>query len=197
MGRPREHDQRTAAALLDASEHVIEAGGPEALSLRQVARRARTTTRAVYGLFGSKEGLIVALGNRAFEILGAGVRALPTTKDPVADLVDAGIVVFRRFALDHPSLFRIGIQRAAISKNLAQRFRRTRLEALAELQQRVARLSHKHRGGGHTLSETTIAFHALCEGLAELELRGLLPAGREERLWRHAFTALLTGFTGA
>jgi len=46
-------------------------------------------------------------------------------------------------------------------------------------------------------SETTIAFHALCEGLAALELRGLLPAGHEERLWRHAFIALLTGFTDA
>jgi len=197
MGRPREHDERTAAALLNAAEHVIEAGGPEALSLRLVARRAHTTTRAVYGLFGSKEGLIVALGNRAFEILRAGIRARPTTEDPVADLVEAGVVVFRRFALNHPSLFRIGIQRDAISKTLAERFRPTRLEALALLQQRVDRLSHKRKRGGQVPSETTIAFHALCEGLAALELRGLLPAGHEERFWRHAFTALLTGFTGA
>ena len=197
MGRPREHDERTAAALLDSAERLIETGGPEALSLRQIAHRARTTTRAVYGLFGSKEGLIVALGNRAFEILGAGIRALPITKDPVADLVDAGVLVFRRFALEHPSLFRIGIQRDALSKSLAERFRPTRLEALALLQQRVDRLSDKRRRGGHMSSETTIAFHALCEGLAALELRGLLPAGHEERLWRHAFIALLTGFTDA
>jgi len=99
MGRPREHDERTAAALLDSAERLIETGGPEALSLRQIAHRARTTTRAVYGLFGSKEGLIGALGNRAFEILGAGIRALPITKYPVADLFDAGVLVFRGFAL--------------------------------------------------------------------------------------------------
>ena len=195
MGRPREHDERTAAALLDSAERLIETGGPEALSLRQIAHRALTTTRAVYGLFGSKEGLIVALGNRAFEILGAGIRALPITKDPVADLVDAGVLVFRRFALEHPSLFRIGID--ALSKSLAERFRPTRLEALALLQQRVDRLSDKRRRGGHMSSETTIAFHALCEGLAALELRGVLPAGHEERLWHHTFIALLTGFTDA
>lgn len=190
MGRPREHDEQTATALLDAAERLVEAGGPNSLSLRRLARRARTTTRAVYGLFGSKEGLIVALGNRAFEILGAGVRALPTTSDPVADLVEAGLVVFRRFAVDHPSLFRLAIERDAITDDLVGGFRSTQREALAELQRRVARLGQR----GDALDET-IEFHALCQGLAALELRGLLPAGREERLWRHALAALVTGFT--
>ena len=37
-------------------------------------------------------------------------------------------------------------------------------------------------------------FHALCEGLAAIELRGLLPAGDEERIWRDALSALVRGF---
>src|SRR5471030_2163532 len=98
MGRPREHDDRMACALLDAAERILQADGPDALSIRHVAEDVGTTTRAVYSLFGSKDGLIVALGVRAFEMLGASIRALPETKDPVADLVEAGVVVFREFA---------------------------------------------------------------------------------------------------
>src|SRR6266536_2358768 len=104
------HDARTADALLDAAERIILEGGIDALSVRTVAARVGTTTRAVYSLFGSKERLMAALGVRAFEMLGAGVAALPTTADPAADLVAAGTTVFRRFAVEHPALFRIAMQ---------------------------------------------------------------------------------------
>src|SRR4051794_17905331 len=112
MGRPREHDAETAAALVDAAERVLQAQGLEALTVRRVATEVGTSTRAVYSLFGSKQGLVIALGQRAFEILGEGLEALPETDDPAADIVESGMLVFRRFALDHPSLFRmIALQR--------------------------------------------------------------------------------------
>ena len=66
MGRPREHDERTAERLLDAAERIVEAKGLDSLSVRVVAHATGTTTRAVYSLFGSKDGLVVALGKRAF-----------------------------------------------------------------------------------------------------------------------------------
>src|SRR6478609_8874148 len=76
MGRPRVHDEATAEALLDAAERIVAADGPEALSTRRVADQAGTTTRAVYSLFESKEGLLVALGNRAFQMLGSWVDSI-------------------------------------------------------------------------------------------------------------------------
>src|SRR5579859_8217337 len=105
MGRPRLHDEETAEALLDAAELMIAADGPDALSLRRLSEQTQTSTRAVYSLFGSKDGLVLALAQRAFEMLDAGIHALPTTADPAADLVDAGVLVFRQFAIEHPSLF--------------------------------------------------------------------------------------------
>jgi AcrR family transcriptional regulator len=105
VGRPRRHAERTARALLDAAERIVESEGLKALSVRRVADEAGTTTRAVYSLFGSKQGLVIALGKRAFELLGTAIAALPTTPDPAADLVEAGVAVFRRFAVEHPSLF--------------------------------------------------------------------------------------------
>src|SRR5947209_4557288 len=92
------HDERTAAALLDAAERIIQEHGVERVSVRGLAGQVGTTTRAVYSLFGSKDGLLVALGTRAFEMLGAAVAALPETDDAAADLVRAAVVVFREFA---------------------------------------------------------------------------------------------------
>lgn len=149
-------------------------------------------------LFGSKDGLIVALADRAFEMLGAGIRALPTSEDPAADLVEAGVIVFRRFAVDHPSLFRLAFQhREPTPSQLWPSARPTQQAALAGLHQRIARLHHTGGFADPAVSEATIEFYALCEGLAALELRGLLPTGNEERLWRHALTALVSGLNHA
>lgn len=192
MGRPRVHDERTAEALLDAAERIVEADGPDALSLRRLAEQTQTSTRAVYSLFGSKDGLIAALAQRAFGILAAGIHALPTGEDPVADLVEAGAVVFRRFAVDHPSLFTLAFQqRNATVSQMWPDVRAVQQTGLAGLRQRIARLAQAREDGA--VSEATIAFHALCEGLAALELRALLPVGEEDRIWRHALIALVGG----
>jgi AcrR family transcriptional regulator len=192
MGRPREHDERTAAALVEAAERIVDAGGLQALSVRGVADEVGTTTRAVYSLFGSKEGLFVALGTRAFEILGCSIGAMPATDDPAADLIEAGIAVFRRFAIDHPSLFRIGVQLAL--PQLGNEFGAAFAESFGGLQVKVARVEDAGLLGRRSVRDAALEFHALCEGLAALELRGMLTPGGEERMWRDAITALVTGF---
>jgi AcrR family transcriptional regulator len=194
MGRPKEHDEHTAAALLDAAERIVLADGLDGLSVRGVADAVGTTTRAVYSLFGSKDGLLVALGTRAFELLGAAINALATTDDPAADLVEAGIEVFRRFAIEHPMLFRIGVQRTLLSPDLAGRFRAAAHEAFAGLEARMSRLEEAGLLGPRTVGDAACEFHALCEGLAAVELRRLMPAGEESRIWRDALTALVAGF---
>ncbi len=194
MGRPRLHDEQTAEALLDAAERMIAADGPDAISLRRLAEQTQTSTRAVYSLFGSKDGLVSALAQRAFAMLGAGIHALQTTADPAADLVDAGVIVFRRLAIEHPSLFRLAFQhRNTTPSQQWPKLRPTQQAALAGLNERIARFGRARGLNDQAASEATIEFHALCEGLATLELRGVLPTGNEERLWRHALTALVNG----
>ena len=194
MGRRREHDERTAVALLDAAERIIQDQGVEGVSVRGVAEDVGTTTRAVYSLFGSKDGLLVALGTRAFDLLGAAVAALPETDDPAADLVRAAVVVFRQFATDHPILFAIGFKRVLPTPELASRFDAARLRALAELETRLRRLDRAGLLGGRSVRDAACQFHALCEGLADMELRGGLARGREEEMWSDAVSALVAGF---
>lgn len=97
--------------------------------MRRVADEVGTTAPAVYSLFGSKDGLLVTLGTRAFEMLGAAVAALPESDEPASDLVHVATVVFRRFAISHPILFGIGFQRNLVAPELASQFDAARLRA--------------------------------------------------------------------
>ncbi|HLZ72692.1 MAG TPA: TetR/AcrR family transcriptional regulator [Dehalococcoidia bacterium] len=194
MGRPKEHDDCTALALLDAAERLVVANGIEALSVRRVAGAVGTTTRAVYSVFGSKDGLVIALGARAFDLLRAAIDGLPQTDDPAADLVEAGVSVFRRFVLQHPALFRLAVQRVEVQADLAEGFRGAADHALDGLRSRLARLAAAGRLGARPLTDALYEFHALCEGLAALELRCAFPEDDAERIWRDALAALLAGW---
>jgi AcrR family transcriptional regulator len=191
VGRPREHDERTAAGLLDAAERTIAADGVDALSLREVARGAGTTTRAIYSLFGSKDGLLGALGVRAFNLLQREVEALPVTDQSWDDLVEAALI-FRRFALEHPALFTIAFHRA--DPAISPRFRAARMDALAALHKRFEPLDDANLLGGRSVSEAAMQFSALCEGVAWTELRGNPLPPDPEGFWRNAFHALIAGF---
>ena len=191
MGRPREHDENTAAALLAAAERLLQERSTAALSLREVASGAGVSTRAVYSLFGSKEALLGALGTRAMELLHEGIDAIPVTDDPRSDLVQAALM-FRRFALGHPALFDVAFHRA--DPAVRPRFRATAGQALSALTRRFEPLAAAGLLGGRSVPEAVLAFHGLCEGMAVVELRGVPFDVDHERLWRDAFRALLAGF---
>jgi AcrR family transcriptional regulator len=194
MGRPRQHDERIAAALLDVAERVVADGGVEALSVRRLAGAIDVSTRAVYSLFGSKDGLIIALGTQAFNLLGDGLDAVPTTDDPAEDLVEAGVLVFRRFTLGHPALFTIGVLQTGVPADIAREFRSAQETALERLHARIGRLKQAGRLGTRSEPRAAVEFHALCEGLAALERRGILPVDEAEHLWRDALRALVAGW---
>jgi AcrR family transcriptional regulator len=192
MGRRREHDEKTAAALLDAAERIVAEQGIDALSLREVARDAGTTTRAIYSLFGSKDGLLGALGVRAFNLLQREIEALPSSDQPSDDLIEVALI-YRRFALEHPALFSIAFHRA--DPAIWPRFRAAAVDALAVLDKRFEPLADADLLGGRSVSEASTQFRALGEGAAWTELRGNPLPPDPERFWRNAFHALITGFT--
>jgi AcrR family transcriptional regulator len=197
MGRPREYDEKTAEALLEAAERIVNEGDLEALSVRRVADEIGVTTRAVYSLFGSKDGLVVALGARAFDLLKASLDASPMTGEPASDLIAAGALIFRRFALGHPALFRIGVQRMSVAPELACQFLDAANHAMGSLHGRISRLADYNRLGARSVAEAACEFHALCEGLAAIELRGIVTPDAAERLWRSAIGALVAGWSAA
>ena len=199
MGRPREHDEQTRIALRAAAERLVAEGGPDALSVRAVADIAGTTTRAVYSVFGSKEGLVAALAQTAFELLHSRIDARPETQDAAADLVDVGANVFRGLVRDHPALYRIAFQRIVPGLQAGADLTEARERAFAQLQAKVRRLQDAGLLGRKSVLDAALEVNAMMEGLANAELRGatlpILPAGEEDRAWRDALTTVIRGFT--
>jgi|RhiMetdeSRZDD1v2_1073273.scaffolds.fasta_scaffold990506_2 AcrR family transcriptional regulator len=200
MGRPRRHDERTRAALLAAAEEIVAEGGPAALSVRAVAEGAGTTTRAVYSLFGSKDGLLVeALAHEAFAFLVTEIDELAETDDPAADLIAIGVQVFRRLVLEHPALYRIAFQRVVPGLDASPELVATRQEAWDQLIAKVERLGAVGLLGTKSPAEAAVEFIAMSEGLGNSELRGavlrLLPEGDEEDTWRNALTTVVRGWS--
>lgn len=181
---------------------MVERHGPAALSVRAVAEAAGTTTRAVYSLFGSKEGLLVdAVAQGAFEFLFDEIAKLEETDDPVTDLVDVGVDVVRRLVLEHPTLYRIAFQRIVPGLDGGPELTAARQRAWNQLVAKVARLEPVGLLGGRPPAEAALALNAMMEGLANAELRGavlrLLPEGSEPQAWRTALTTLVRGFAVA
>jgi AcrR family transcriptional regulator len=199
VGRPRVHDEETRATLRAMAEQLVAEGGASAFSVRAVAERAGTSTRAVYSLFGSKEGLLVdALAQDAFTFLADGMDNASETDDPAADLVEIGVSVFRRLVLERPALYRIAFQRIVPDFRAGPELTEARERSLSRLLAKVQRVADAGQLGSTSVRDGAVAFNAMCEGLANSELRGtilrILPAGEEERAWRDSLTALVRGF---
>lgn len=188
-------------ALLDAAERIVAQSGPHALSVRSVALQVGTTTRAVYSVFGSKGGLLAGLAQRAFEFLRDELDALPETADAERDLISCGVDVYRRFVLERPSLYRIAFQRVIPGLELTDELRAAREEAFGRLVHRVERIAAAERLRNRSARAAAVEFNAMCEGLANAELRGgtlrMLPEGQEERAWREAFETLVRGLAAS
>ena len=128
-------------------------------------------------------------------MLAAAIDALPTTPDPGADLVEAGVNGFRRLVVEHPALFQLGIQQTHATDEQLVEIRGAAERAWTVLTARVTRLQQQGRLGTRSVNEAATAFHALCEGLAALEVRRAFPAKAAEHLWRDSLTALVEGFS--
>jgi AcrR family transcriptional regulator len=84
----RHHHGALRRALLDAVAEVVLESGPEAVSLRECARRAGVSHSAAAPHFGDKRGLLTAFATEGNERLAAAmeaaVAALPTAETPAA-----------------------------------------------------------------------------------------------------------------
>jgi AcrR family transcriptional regulator len=190
VGRPREHGDATRVALLAAAERLIDEEGPDAAGVRSVADEVGTSTRAVYSVFGSKQGLLEALATRFFEELHAAIDAVPLTEDPGADLVEAAMQAFRGTVIKHPSLYRLVFLRIVPDLELGPEFGRVAYDAFGRMQALVERVAP-----GPGVHERALAWHALTEGLASMEVRGqMLDTLNAERIWRDALSSFVRGF---
>jgi AcrR family transcriptional regulator len=97
---------RTATAdlgdlLIDAASELLEAEGPEALSVRRIAAHAGVAPMSVYNRFGAKEGLVDEVFSRHALRLAHICDGIDRDRDVIEQLQGASLI-YRRFALDRP-----------------------------------------------------------------------------------------------
>jgi AcrR family transcriptional regulator len=198
MGRPKEHDEATRARLLDAAEHLSAAHGWEALTVRRIAEEAGTSTRAVYALFASKEGLEQALHQAMFTRLRDLLQACEPTDDPRRDIA-AQSLAYRQWAVERPERYALAMHRfvGQRSRPRSDEGLAVSREALGELRQAVRRCHDAGLLLGDREPEDVVThMRALVHGLAEFENLGLLGPDPEAQ-WMAAVSAQLDGYVRA
>ncbi|HET7017489.1 MAG TPA: TetR/AcrR family transcriptional regulator [Streptosporangiaceae bacterium] len=197
MGRPREHGTATRAALLTTATALLSSEGVDAVTVRRVAAETGTTTRAVYSLFGDKDGLLRALFGEIAETMRRYHLAVPEREDPVAELAELASA-YRAAAREHPDLYPLYIGRAAYSLRPTAADIAHSFTSFERVEDAVRRAVKSGRFPGRAPEAIVVQLWSLVHGLASIELSGFL--GDEDQAaarWRDAVSAALTGYQQA
>ncbi|AWL38889.1 MULTISPECIES: TetR/AcrR family transcriptional regulator [unclassified Streptomyces] len=166
-------------ALLTAALDVVAADGPDALSLRDLARRAGVSHAAPAHHFKDRAGLLTAVAAEGYALFADALAGAP-------DLRERG-VAYVRFAARHPAhfqvMFRPELYRADDPALLTAKARAT--EALRAGVSTLPDVAH-----GEDPRLTGVAAWSLAHGFATLLLTGNLSDALEGRAPEDAFRAL-------
>ena len=157
--------------LLRISRELLDEGGPDALSMREVARRAGCTHQAPYHYFANREAILAALIEAGFHELAnrlCEAHDLVKTED-LRTVAEASGNAYVEFALINPGVFRIMFRRDMCDPARFPGIQVASRRTYDELG-RLARI----RFGEHAIREHETALWASVHGLAVLLLDGLM-----------------------
>jgi AcrR family transcriptional regulator len=192
-------------ALVEAAIPLLRDGGPEALTLRAVARAAGVSQTAPYRHFADRAGLVAAVAETGFRRLHA--RLLDAARAPAATLgnapatarggLQAIAIAYVRFALEHPAEYRVmfGGEMAALEKT-GSGLATARDEVFALLRGGVATLQEQGLVRSGDTRAIALTAWALVHGLVMLTLDGQVSgpeAASPEELTRTATGLLMFG----
>jgi AcrR family transcriptional regulator len=97
----------TRQALLDAAGALLDAGGPDAVTLREVGARTGVSRSAPYRHFESKDTLLTALATNAMTQLGDRLESLAAEADSPEQSLRAALLSLLDIGRTRPHLYRI------------------------------------------------------------------------------------------
>jgi len=172
---------------------MLARDGVGGLTTREVARKADTSTPAVYELFGDKAGLVREIFLEGFRRLRRRFDRLDETQDPRADL-ERVIDSLRAFVRENPVLAEVMFSRPFADFDPGP----SGLEAGAAVRRfvvgRVRRCLDASVLAGDATDIAHVVF-SLTQGLAATEAAGWLGTSRASvnRRWNLAIRAVLDG----
>ncbi len=102
----RYHHGDLRRALLQAAQALLREGGVDALSLRELARRAGVSPRAPYRHFASKDALMSALATQGFAALATELSSAAAGALHGCEVMEQA-QAYVRFARHNPPMFRL------------------------------------------------------------------------------------------
>jgi AcrR family transcriptional regulator len=193
MPRPKLRTPQLRDQVISAAVELLGREGTAAFTARRLALEARTSTPAIYELFGDKGGVIHEMFFEGFRLLRGHLDAVPESADPTADLVDL-VQIYRGFMRANPVLAQVMFSRPFSA------FDPSRSELQASSSVRIFIVERVRRcieAGTLSGDETDIAHAlvALTQGLAAAENANRLGTTRAsiDRRWTLAVGALLDG----
>lgn len=171
MARDRYHHGNLRRALLDAALAVIEADGVSAISMAALARAAGVSSGAPYRHFKSTDAVLAALASEGWGRLIELERARIDPSAPPLEQFRAAGVATVRFAVEHPTHFRL------MFGPIGRRLEDPELTArIAEADTRTRALAEAALSGDAAIETRVLAAQAQIYGLARLLVDGALPA---------------------
>ena len=194
VGRPREHGEAERAALLAATAGIIGAEGAAAVTVRRVAAAAGVSTRAVYSLFGDKDGLLREVFTVIAETMRRLHEAVPVADDPVTEIRPLALA-YRAGALEQPNLYEFYLGGPAAGSPPPGLDTALALRSFERVQDTVRRCVSSGRFPGRDPQAVSMQLWALVHGLASLEVRGFLgPEPAALARWDDAVRDAVTAF---
>ncbi|MFI1356441.1 TetR/AcrR family transcriptional regulator [Streptomyces sp. NPDC020898] len=195
MAKPKTHDEALRLRLLHRAAATVFDRGTAALSLRQLAADAKTSTTAVYSLFGNKAGLLSSLYQEAVHLFVERLATIRPTADPAGDVIRLGLA-YREYAVANPHLYAILFSdRRAHCPSDSERPREV-AETYRPLVDAVRRGQQAGQFGTASDSEViALSVWATAHGLVSLVLSGNEPPGLAVAdCYERALRALVTGW---
>lgn len=151
-----------ARQIIAAARTLLEAEGPEALTMRRLADSIGITAPSLYKHFPDKSSVLTAL---AGEVLRETAETLEAAESVAPGSFPALATAYRAYALAHPHLYRLTtehlVDRTSLPPGLEQRAAAPLFRAVAGDQERAR------------------AAWAFAHGMVVLELNGRFPPGAD------------------
>jgi AcrR family transcriptional regulator len=97
----------TRRSLLEAAGALLDTGGPDAVTLREVGARTGVSRSAPYRHFANKETLLTALAANALNQLGDTLERLASGDDPPEQSLRAALLSLVAIGRTRPHLYRL------------------------------------------------------------------------------------------
>jgi AcrR family transcriptional regulator len=168
------HHGKLREVLIEAAVQLVEEGGPENVSVREVAKRAGVSPGAPFRHFSTKTALMTAVAEQAMgrfrsEITNAVDNV--ATDDPIERFAAVG-AAYLRWAIRNPTHFQIISTRSLIDWDSSESLRHDNEAVRALMEGAMAEAQRRSMLRSNDIADTQIAGRALVYGLARMVIDG-------------------------